>query len=102
MVTLSPRMTGQDAIRVLLDLTQRLSEKQSLEDSLCAVTDAALVLVNADHASVRLLDTSRGSLLSSARSGVGKEHPPVEFHRGEGVLGWVLEHREALAIGDTG
>jgi len=95
-------MTAQDAIRVLLHLTQRLSEKHSLEDSLCAVTDAALVLVKADHASVRLLDTSRGSLLSSARSGLGKEHPPLEFRRGEGVVGWVLEHREALAIDDTG
>jgi two-component system cell cycle response regulator len=94
-------MTGQDAISVLLHLTQRLSEKQSLEESLQAVTDAALVLVNADHASVRLLDTSRGSLLSSARSGVGKEHPPVEFRRNEGIVGWVLEHREALAVDDA-
>jgi two-component system cell cycle response regulator len=50
---------------------------------------------------VRLLDTTRGSLLSSARSGVGSEHAPVELRRGEGVVGWVLEHREALAVDDT-
>jgi two-component system, cell cycle response regulator len=96
---MSPR--GHDAISVLLQVTQVLSSENLLEDSLRAVTDAALVLVNADHASVRLLDTTRGSLLSSARSGVGADHPPVELHRGEGVLGWVLEHREALAIDDT-
>jgi two-component system, cell cycle response regulator len=96
---MSPR--GHDAISVLLQVTQVLSTENLLEDSLRAVTDAALVLVNADHASVRLLDTTRGSLLSSARSGVGAEHPPVELRRGEGVLGWVLEHREALAIDDT-
>jgi two-component system cell cycle response regulator len=94
-------MTGQDAISVLLHLTQTLSEKHSLENSLRAVTDAALILVNADHASVRLLDTSKGSLLSSARSGVGKNHPPVEFRPGEGVVGWVLEHKEALALDDA-
>jgi len=92
---------SHDAIRVLLEVTQALSEERSLEDSLRAVTDAALVLVNADHASVRLLDTTHGSLLASARSGIGAEHSPVELRRGEGVVGWVLEHREALAIDDT-
>jgi two-component system cell cycle response regulator len=100
-VSLPVRMTRHDAIRVLLDLTQRLGEKQSLEDSLGAVTDAALLLVLADHSSVRLLDTTRDSFLSSARSGVGKEHAPVELRRGEGVIGWVLDHREGLAIDDT-
>jgi diguanylate cyclase (GGDEF)-like protein len=92
---------AHDPIGVLLHVTQVLSEERSLEDSLRALTDAALVLVNADHASVRLLDTARGSLLASARSGVGAEDPPVELRRGEGVLGWVLEHRESLAIDDA-
>lgn len=61
---MSPR--GHDAISVLLKVTQVLSDESVLEEALRAVTDAALVLVNADHASVRLLDTSRGSLLSMA------------------------------------
>ncbi len=90
-----------DAITVLLQVTQALSAELLLEESLRAVTDAALVLVDADHASIRLLDTSKGSLLASARSGVGSNHPPVELRRGEGVLGWVLDHREALAVDDT-
>jgi two-component system, cell cycle response regulator len=97
----SPLMAQGDAIRVLLDLTENLGNKQSLEDSLSAITDAALVLLGADHASVRLLDTTKESLLCSARSGVGMEHPPLEFRRGQGVVGWVVDHREGLAIEDT-
>jgi diguanylate cyclase (GGDEF)-like protein len=86
---------------VLLGLTQSLGEDRTLEESLRAVTDAALVLVQADHASVRLLDASKTSLLSGARSGVGVSHRPLEFRRGDGALGWAVEQRSPVSIEDT-
>jgi len=90
-----------EPIAVLLELTQLLGEDRSLEESLHAVTDAALVLVKADHASVRLLDGAKTALLSGARSGAGLDHRPLEFHRGDGVIGWAVEHRESVAIDDA-
>jgi diguanylate cyclase (GGDEF)-like protein len=93
--------TVADPIGVLLGLTQLLGAARSLEESLRAVTDAALVLVLADHASVRLLDATRTSLLSGARSGVGVGHRPLEFRPGEGAIGWAVENREPVAIDDT-
>ena len=90
-----------DPIKVLLGLTQSLGEDHTLEESLRAVTDAALVLVDADHASVRLLDASKTSLLSGARSGVGVGHRPLEFRRGDGALGWSVEKRSPVSIEDT-
>jgi diguanylate cyclase (GGDEF)-like protein len=90
-----------DPIGVLLSLTEALGEERALEESLRAVTDAALVLVGADHASVRLLDVAKAALLSGARSGAGVGHKPLEFRRGEGAIGWVVEHREAVMIDDT-
>ncbi len=99
----SPAMNNSpaDPIGVLLELTQALGDGRSLEESLHSVTDAALILVHADHASVRLLDAAKTALLSGARSGAGIGHRPLEFRRGEGVIGWAVEHRESVVIHDT-
>jgi two-component system cell cycle response regulator len=94
----SPR---SEPIGVLLELTHALGLDQTLETSLAAVTDAALRLVDADHASVRLLDTAKTALLSGARSGAGTEHTPLEFRRGDGIIGWAVEHRESVVVDDA-
>ncbi len=89
------------ALDVLLQLTAQLTDDRPLEDFLKAVTEATLDLLHADHASIRLLDTTRTSLLSGARSGTGEEDRPMDFKRGEGVLGWVVEHGQPARIGDV-
>jgi two-component system, cell cycle response regulator len=94
-------MTSVDAIAVLLALTERLAEETSLEESLAAVSDAALVLLPADHASIRLVDASGDELLASARSGRGIEHHSVSLRKGEGVAGWVLAHARPAVVDDA-
>ncbi len=91
----------RDAVGVLLRLTRALTADTSLEDSLHAVTDAALELVPGDHASIRLLDGVKASLLSGARSGKGAGEKPLVFRRNEGILGWVVEHKEPAFVGDA-
>jgi two-component system cell cycle response regulator len=85
----------------LLELTERLTEARPLEDSLRAVTDAALDLLPATHASIRLLDGSHSELLSGARSGAGLHAQPMSFRRGQGLIGWVVQYKEALCIDDV-
>jgi diguanylate cyclase (GGDEF)-like protein len=85
----------------LLALTAKLTESRPLEESLHAVTDAALELLPANHASIRLLDGSHSDLLSGARSGAGASTRPLHFRRGQGVLGWVVEYKESLSIDDV-
>lgn len=96
-----PRVDAKEALIVLLELTQALTSERPIEDSLTAVTEAALRLVGADHASVRLLDASRTTLLSSARSGTGSGDQPVSFKRGEGAIGWAVERGASLRIDDV-
>ncbi len=81
-----------DPIVVLLDLTRHLASEETLEHSLQAVTDSALALVDADHASIRLLDDARSALLCGARSGLGTDRAPLTFKPNEGIAGWVVEH----------
>jgi diguanylate cyclase (GGDEF)-like protein len=94
-------LSSQRALDVLLQLTAQLTDDRPLEEFLKAVTEAARDLLRADHASIRLLDTSRTALLSGARSGTGEEDRPMEFRRGEGILGWVVEHGQPARIGDV-
>jgi diguanylate cyclase (GGDEF)-like protein len=88
-------------LQTLLKLTAELTADLPLEDFLKAVTDAAVDVVGANHASVRLLDTSRTRLLCGARSGAGERGTPLEFRRGEGVLGWVVDHGQPVRIGSV-
>jgi diguanylate cyclase (GGDEF)-like protein len=89
------------ALETLLELTQLLTDSRPLEESLRAVTDAALELVPANHASIRLLDATHTELLSGARSGEGQSARPMTFRRGEGVIGWVVDYREGVRIPDV-
>ena len=79
-------------LSVLRQLTEHLSDGRPLEDALHDVTDAALQLLPADHASIRLFDTSRTTLLAGARSGRGVESRSLALTKGEGIAGWVMEH----------
>lgn len=100
MPTPRPR-SPEHALRVLVDLTRALTEADiGLEAALKLVTDAAVALFGASHASLRVLDDSGEQLLSGARSGVGTHAAPVRFRRGEGVAGWVIEHGEVARVDD--
>lgn len=94
-------LSSQRALDVLLQLTAQLTDERPLEEFLKAVTEATVELLHADHASIRLLDTTRASLLSGARSGTGEDDHPVEFRRGEGILGWAVEHGQPARIDDV-
>jgi two-component system cell cycle response regulator len=94
-------LSSQRALDVLLQLTAQLTDDRPLEEFLHAVTQATLDLLGADHSSIRLLDTARTSLLSGARSGTGEEDRPMDFKRGEGVLGWVVEHGQPARVADV-
>jgi two-component system cell cycle response regulator len=94
-----PSVDPQRALLLLLRLTQELTLDKPLEHALQSVTDAIKVLLPADHVSIRLLDQKRDALLSGARTGTGVGNRPMEFRRGEGVIGWVVEHAESVRIG---
>lgn len=72
-----------------------------LDAALENVTNAARDLFAGEHASIRILDDGGDLLLSVARSGEGTDRSPVPFRRGEGVIGWVIEHGEVARLDDA-
>jgi len=96
-----PTKDPKEALVVLLELTRKLAERTSLEESLQAITQAAQRLVSADHASVRLLDSSRQELLSGARTGSGADKRPMTFRAGEGFIGLCVSERRPFHVPDV-
>ncbi|MCU0689923.1 MAG: GAF domain-containing protein, partial [Polyangiaceae bacterium] len=94
---LDPRVV----LETLLELTRELRCDHPLEGSLRDVTHAALRLLRANHASVRLLDETGTKLLAAVRSGAGSDRRPLDFRRSEGAIGWVVEHGQALRLDDV-
>lgn len=91
----------QIIVQTLLDLTRTLRETDLLEEQLQAVADASLDVLPADHGSLRILNSDASELLCGARSGDGLANRPAAFQRGEGVIGWVVEHGRPAKIDDT-
>lgn len=83
-------------LRALTDLALTVQGRLGLEDLLRVVVDRTASLVEASHASVRLFDPSRQRLIAACRSGEPIHLAPVEFERGEGLLGRVAERGELL------
>jgi diguanylate cyclase (GGDEF)-like protein len=88
----------REDLRILRRVTECLSNAHTLEAALLEITDAALVLLPGDHASLRLLDASGRRLLAAARSGAGTEQRSLTLTRGEGIAGWVVEHGKPVRI----
>ena len=85
----------------LLKLTEELSDGRPLEEALRAITEATLVILPGDHASIRLVDASHTQLLTSARSGAGRDTQAVPMAVGQGISGWVLAHGEPALVADV-
>lgn len=97
----APVKPEDDPLETLLELTRTLGADRSLEEALQATSDAALEVLPATHASLRLFDDERHQLLCSARAGEGVEHAPVSFQAGEGVIGVVADTGKPALIEDT-
>jgi two-component system cell cycle response regulator len=89
-------MAGQ-VLEILAGMTEELVGDGGVHHCLQTLTDAALRVLGADHASVRLRDDA-GGLRVGARSGVGREQPAPEFDLGQGVLGWVAQHGQLARV----
>ena len=87
-------------LEALIDLALEVQRRLSLEDLMRLVVDRTAALLGAKHASVRLFDPGRERLVAVCRSGEPVLMEPVDFLRGEGLVGRVAETAAPLWTND--
>ncbi len=90
-----------DPLDALLRLIERMREPQPLEGLMQLIADSTAEIVGAKRVSVRLLDPTRTSLISVGRAGQPLHQRPAGFRTGEGLIGWIVEHGQAIRVGEA-
>ena len=91
-----------DELTTLSKVNQAITSTLDLQQSLTAITDHTLRLLNVAAASVALYDEADGCLWFAVASGEGSDF--VRNRRlavGQGIIGWVVEHSEPLLVSDV-
>src|SRR5205823_11520982 len=90
-----------DRLDALLRLVERMRAPHTFEALMQMIADGTAEIVGARRASVRLLDSGRSQLIAVARAGQPLHDQPVELRRGEGLIGWIVEHGQILRLDDA-
>ncbi len=95
------RMTAQFRALHVIDLA--LTSSLHLDRVLSLILEKAVDLVGAEHGSLRLLDPESGELVLKAYTGLGwtPEVRAYVFKLGQGITGWVAQHRQPYLCPDA-
>ncbi len=93
-----------DRVETLYRITSQLSASLDLDHVLNRALALIVEVVGAERSSILMLESQSGQLIHRATLGGEKHLPPggvpTRFHRGEGLAGWVVDHREATIVAD--
>ncbi|MBL7062698.1 MAG: GAF domain-containing protein [Anaerolineae bacterium] len=99
-------------VETIYRITSQLSTSLDLDHVLNRALTLVVGAVGVERASILMLDAQTlagsvepsGQLIHRAALGTETKLPPggipTRFHRGEGLVGWVIEHREAAIVPD--
>jgi GAF domain-containing protein len=92
-------------VAVLLQVTTELSSSLDLDRVLTRALQLVTGAVKANQRSIFLVDMESDRLVYRAALGRPTSLPiggkPAPFKRGDGLVGWVLKHRQGVVIGDV-
>jgi signal transduction histidine kinase len=84
----------------LLSLAERLRGHFELEGLLAEIIELCCRVVDAQAASVVLIDEEKGDLyFHTVHGGGGDQLHSVRLESGQGIAGWVIEHRTTANVG---
>ena len=94
----------RDRVETLYRITSQLAISLDLDYVLNRALKLVVEAVAAERASILMLERESGRFICRAALGMGVRLPlegvPTRFSRGEGLAGWVVEHREAAIVSD--
>ncbi len=100
------RLTQErDRVEILYTITSQLASSLDLDRVLNRALELAVKAVGAERAAILMVEQDSGRLIYRAALGTDRVLPPggaaTRFSRGEGLGGWVVEHREAVIVSDV-
>ena len=94
----------RDRVETLYRITSQLAASLDLDRVLNRALELVVEAGEAERAAILMLEQESGRLINRAALGSGVKLPfggvPTRFSRGEGLAGWVVEHREAAIVPD--
>ncbi len=94
-------LTAPDRLKYLYFVSQKISEKKPLSELLQEIMESSKKLMNAEASSLLLYDEKENKLDFHVTTGAkGELIKQYSVCLGEGISGWVAEHRESLLIDD--
>lgn len=81
-------------------MVRELANADQVDDVLKIATEAAVDMLDAQHASVRLC-THDESLRPVARAGAAADQTPPSFSKGQGLIGWAALTGRVARVGDV-
>ena len=94
----------RDRVETLLRITNELSSSLDLDRVLTRALTLVSELIGGTQGSLFLLDPQSDTLIYRAALGVNFQLPPggrpAPFRRGEGLVGWVIKHRQPVIVGN--
>lgn len=92
----------QSILEPLIEVTKALTARPELDELLKLIAGAAARITGTERASIRMLSPAGDKLLAIARSATSFHlNPSEEFRYGEGLMGWIVAHRESIRSGDA-
>jgi diguanylate cyclase (GGDEF)-like protein len=87
-------------LEIILDAYNEIAAIYDLDDLADMVTSKAIQLLEAEKASLMLLDDESNELVLKSAKGVGKDRVSLRIKLGDLVAGWVAQQGEVLLVKD--
>ncbi|MDK1027994.1 MAG: GAF domain-containing protein [Anaerolineae bacterium] len=87
--------------RLLHHITTSAASGTTLEEALSSTVNGLQVTLGGDRVAILLSDSDHKNLLTKAWVGYSEESTAVSIPFGDGITGWVAEHRKTLRIEDV-
>jgi PAS domain S-box-containing protein len=95
----------RDRVRALLQITTELATSLDLDRVLHRALELVSEAAGASQGAIFLLDQITGELTFQASLGQPDSLPAegrrIPFKRGEGLIGWMIQHRQSAIVADT-
>lgn len=95
----------KDRLQTIHEITVQLTASMNLDEALTRTLELAARTVGVARGSIMLRDTRAGQMICRAVLGSGGSAEvtqiPIGFERGSGLVGWVMEQAEPVAIADV-